>query len=402
MKAFKYICVGLFVTIILYACQKGNLATDYKDFLHGRENIYTGVVSKVIVQPGNLQIGLKWKASTDPSITKYVVYYNNKADSQIVNVSGRPDTIRTTIKGLAEYSYSFTIRSFDAKGNSSIPFEVNNAKVYGPIYSRNLINRGYDVSNPYELNSNGTLKLNFVKPDTINTKTMISYTNAAGKASTAILLAKDESIVLPSYKLQTEISYKSYYIPERTAIDTFEVANATMFPTVYSYLECDKSLFSAVSLPFDVFAEFDTSFGKLWDGSVGPKAYPEIFHSNLSTLPHHFTFDLGKVYSNLVRMEETGRTVEHNPLNFEVWGIDDLSGANITVPGTDAGWATQMTAKGWTLLKDCVRTDDGVSPMRFELNSNPPPVRYIRIRVKSTFSGQNYSNISEITFWNKE
>jgi hypothetical protein len=402
MKNLKYIGLGLVITGMLYACSKDDLATDYKNFLNGKENIYTGAVSNVVVQPGNLEIGLKWKASTDPNITRYVVYYNNRVDSQIVTLTGKPDTIRTVVKGLAEYTYSFTIYSYDAKGNRSIPFEVNNAKVYGPIYAANLLNRGYNVAAPYVLNNNGTLQLNFIKPDTINIRTVIKYTNAAGVASTASLLPTANSILLPSYKASTPITYRSYYIPERTAIDTFEVASEDTFPTVYSYVACDKSLFKVVSLPFDVHADFGTSLEKLWDGSVGPQGYPNIFHSNESQLPHHFSLDLGRTYSNLGRIEETGRDGNHNPLTFEVWGIADLNGADITVSGADPAWRGQMIAKGWTLLKDCIRTDDGKEAMQFEFVADPPPIRYIRIRVKSTATGQNYSNISELTFWNKQ
>jgi len=402
MKNLKYIGLGLAITGMLYACSKEDLATDYKDFLNGKENIYTGAVSKVVVQPGNLEIGLKWKASTDPNITKYVVYYNNRVDSQIVTLTGKPDTIRTVIKGLAEYTYSFTIYSYDAKGNRSIPFEVNNAKVYGPIYAANLLNRGYNAAAPYVLNNDGTLQLNFIKPDTINIRTVIKYINAGGVASTASLLPAESSILLPSYKASTAITYRSYYIPERTAIDTFAVATEDTFPTVYSYIACDKSLFKVVALPFDVHADFGTSLEKLWDGSVGPQGYPNIFHSNESQLPHHFTLDLGRTYDNLGRIEETGRDGNHNPLTFEVWGIADLNNADITVSGADPAWRGQMIAKGWTLLKDCTRTDDGKQAMKFDFVADPPPIRYIRIRVKTTATGENYSNISELTFWNKQ
>jgi hypothetical protein len=402
MKDLKYVWVCLFVIGLLYACSKDNLATDYKDFLEGRENIYTGAVSKVTLQPGNLKIGLKWKSSTDPNIVKYVVFYNNKLDSQIVEVTGKTDSISTVIKNLSEYTYSFTIYSYDAKGNRSIPFEINNAKVYGPIYAENLLNRNFDVANPYVFNSDGTLQLNFLRPDTINIRTEIKYTNASGVEQTAKLLPDDNAIVLPSYKSGTPITYKSYYIPERHAIDVFEVADYSAFPKVFSYVQCDKSLMKAVPLSFDVYADFGTSFDKLWDGSVGPQAYPNVFHSNDSQLPHHFTLDLGKVYAALGRIEETGRDSEHNPITFEVWGIADVSTADVTVPGTDPSWKDQMIAKGWTLLKDCKRTDDGKAAVKFDFISDPPPVRYVRIRVKSNASGQNYSNISELTFWNKQ
>src|SRR5882762_6234921 len=145
MKKLIYILLGCLLLATWYGCQKDNHATDYKKFYNGHEIVYTGAVGAAIIQPGNLELGLKWKASSDPSIVKYVVYYNNGVDSQIINVANKIDTIRTVIKGLAEYTYSFTIYSYDAKGNKSIPYEVNNAKVYGPFYIATLLNRAYNA-----------------------------------------------------------------------------------------------------------------------------------------------------------------------------------------------------------------------------------------------------------------
>jgi hypothetical protein len=397
MKNIIYLVTGLLLMSLYYGC-KDTLSTDYKNYYQGHEIVYPGAVSGVIVQPGNLAIGLKWKASTDPSIVKYVIYYNNKADSQVVNLgTPKTDSIKTTIRGLAEYTYSFTIYSYDAKGNRSIPFEVNNAKVYGPLYSGGLLNRGYDATTPYVVNANGSVQLNFITPDTINIKTVIFYTNAAGVASTATILPNQTSVTLPTYKSATPITYKSYYIPERTAIDTFAVTNVSTFIQVFTYTKCDKSLFAAVALPFDAYADFGTTMNALWDGTVAPQDYPNVFHTNNNPLPLTFTFDLGKTYNGMARIEETGRISDHNPTDFEVWGTNNITNAAPTVAGTDPTWAAQMTSMGWTLLNDCIRTDNGVILMSFDLIANPPPIRYIRIRVKKNASGQPYANISEIT-----
>jgi hypothetical protein len=406
MKKLIHILLGCLL-VAGFGCRKNNYATDYKDFYDGHEIVYTGAVGFAVVQPGNLELGLKWKASPDPSITRYVVYYNNGADSQVVNITGKQDTIRTVIKNLAEYTYSFTIYSYDAKGNKSIPYEVNNAKVYGPLYAATLLNRGYDAVTPYVLNDNGSLTLNFITPDTINIKTVINYTNGAGLAAATVLKPDQSAITLPSYKAGTEIKYKSYYIPQRTSIDTFAVAQFDVFPKIYTYVECDKSLFKDdASLPNDVYAAYGTSLSKLWDGSAGPQAYPNIFHTDEDHgIPHTFTFDMGKVYNNLARLEETGRDGYHNPADFEVWGIADITNAATTLQANNSGWKAEMISKGWTLLKECVRSDDGNNPVRFDLNSNPPAVRYIRIRVVKTvdFAGNpKGSNWGELTFWNKQ
>ena len=98
-------------------------------------------------------------------------------------------------------------------------------------------------------------------------------------------------------------------------------------------------------------------------------------------------------------MEETGRNCCNNPDQFEIWGIADISNAQTSASPRDGGWAAEMVAKGWKLLKDVKRTDDGQQALKVSLDAGSP-VRYIRVRIKHVTSGDsNYSNISEMTFW---
>lgn len=402
MNHLKYISCGFFVFLLFYSCKKKDM--EFREFFDNREIVYTGAVGDVTNGPGNLRVSLKWKASTDPSITKYVVYWNNKLDSQVVSIQGKTDSISAVITGLQEYVYSFSIYSFDNKGNKSIPKEANNVKVYGPVYVSTLLNRPVNSERPYLNYQPNSVILNFNAPDTINVNTVIRYTNTAGAVVEKVLLPQSQSITLQDYQMGSAIQYKSSYIPVRGAMDVFAVNNYSTFPAYeYKDVKCDKSLFAEVRLPGDVGVyESQTSISKLWDGSEGPQGYPNIFHSDGSYIAHVLTFDLGKSYSRLSKIEETGRNCCNNPDEFEVWGINDITGAATTLRADDAGWKNEAIAKGWVLLKEIKRTDDGANAMRFDLISNPPPVRYIRIRVLHTTTGSSYSNMSELTFWNFE
>jgi len=405
MKNIYNICYLLMLSLAFSAgCTKDD--TEFKDFLKDGENIYPGKVSVIVPQPGNLRVGLVWPVSPDPSITKYVIYWNNKKDSMTVDGVGHAagDSVRVVIPGLEEYTYSFVVQSMDAQGHKSVPFEINNVRVYGALYQSGLLNRPYNAANPSALSDEGDLTLNFNTPDTININTIVRYTNNAGVLTEKILLPKDSTITLPDYKAGTAVTYRSSYIPGKGALDVFQVTDFSTFPDyVYKDVACDKSLFRQVQLPNDVYADFGTSMAKLWDGSVGPQEYPDVFHSNGVTMPHHFTFDLGRSYRKLSFIEETGRQQAHNPVEFEVWGINDITNAATTLASNDAGWAAESVAKGWTLLANVARTDDGRNLQRFKLMDNPPSVRYIRIRVKRVASGDSsYSNISEITLFNNQ
>ncbi|TCC98584.1 hypothetical protein FBD94_01385 [Pedobacter hiemivivus] len=396
------IFIGLFLLVIAAGCEKQQ--TDFRDFLDGHEVTYTGSAGEVLSRAGNLRTQLKWKSSADPSIIKYVIYWNNKVDSQVVAINGKTDSVFVTIPNLQEFVYSFTIYSYDAKGNKSVPKVVNGVKIYGPIYKAGLLNRAYNADVPYVTMENGNVELNFNKPDTVNVTTKVKYTNTANIIKEVDLAPADNILKLTDYKPGTEVTYRSSYKPTSGALDVFTTSDYSVFPQMLLF-PCDKSLFREHPLPNDVGTyESGTSVSKLWDRSVGPQGYPNIFHSNGSGgMPHTLTFDLGKVYPNLAQVEETGRDCCNNPDSFEIWGIADITNAATTLPANNGGWKDESIAKGWTLLKEVTRTDDGKNAYKTNLVSNPPPVRYIRIRIKHvTTNDGNYSNMSEITFWNKQ
>lgn len=405
MKIISGILIIFLLACSMIGCDKN--ADDFKSFLDNKEIIYPAKVSKINTRTGNLKVSFSWNPSPDPAITRYIIYWNNKRDSMIIPATSHlsTDTVRALITSLNEYAYAFTVYSYDAAGNKSVPFEINNVKVYGPIYQSGLLNRPYNAGNPYLVTGSSNLTLNFLAADTINISTGIKYTSTADVVKEVFLAPGSTSITMPDYKLGTPVLYRSSYIPVSNSLDTFYVARYDTFPKIFSIVECNKGLFSELNLRNDVgIYQSDTRVSRLWDGTTTPQGYPDIFHSDGNTpMPHHLSFDLGQVYTNLSQMEETGRNCCNNPDNFEVWGIADLTGAETTLPGNDPGWKAESIAKGWTLLKEVVRTDNGQAPLKVDLINNPPPVRYIRIRIKHvTTNDGSYSNISELSFWNKQ
>ncbi|GEP97594.1 DUF4998 domain-containing protein [Chitinophaga cymbidii] len=383
---------------------------DFREFLEDRELTYPGAITQTFTQPGNLRLGIGWSPSPDPSVTKYKVYWNNYRDSVEVPASTHSpsDTISTIITGLQEYTYSFFVYSFDEKGNRSIPVEIQNARVYGNTYQNSLMNRPINLTEPYKLlNDDGNeIMLNFLPADSTNTITYIRYTSITDEQKEVALPPDQQAITLNDYKYGTKVAYHSYYTPGRLALDTFPVTLVDTFPPIaFGIVKCDKSLFREISLPYDVGPlEGQTSVARLWDGSTSPQGYPNIFHSNGDNpLPHHFTFDMGKAYDSLRTMEVIGRDCCHNPVEYEVWGIADVSNAATTVPGNDPGWKDDAIAKGWILLKEVNRTDDGKGPYTLDFSTETPQVRYIRIRVKRVASNESaYSNLTELTIGYKK
>src|SRR5882757_2081366 len=154
----NYIKTWITLALIIQVLGCSRKPTDYRSFLEGGEIVYPGLISNPAVLPGNGRLMITWHPSPDPSVTKYVVYWNNKADSLIVNATSHnpADTVKCIIGSLAEYAYTFFIYSYDASGNKSVVTEIDNARVYGPVYQAGLHNRPYNAGTPPVVNANGS------------------------------------------------------------------------------------------------------------------------------------------------------------------------------------------------------------------------------------------------------
>lgn len=379
------------------SCEKK--PTDYRKFLDEQEIVYPGLPHNIQVSPGDNRLLLSMIQSSDPTIARYVIYWNNQKDSVMVNVNPNnpSDTLDVFIDNLPEGAYSFVIYSFDDKNNRSIPISIENVDVYGSQYQSRLLNRGITSVNY----SNDSLILTWSTADSTNINTELVYTDTLNHIKTVSLQPDQDSLFIIDWKLLSGVHYQSTYKPASGSIDSFTVLNADSVDLSGINFPIDKSDWTAMHLPNDA-ATYSaaTTLDWLWDGHAA--GYPQIYHTHGDALPHTFTFDLGKEYRRLIQMEEWGRTDCSctNPTDFEVWGIADTAGAVTTLPATDPGWKSEAIAKGWALLSEVVRNDDGINGIKVNLMDNPPAVRYIRIRVlHTTNETKKYSHMSEISFW---
>jgi len=340
-----------------------------------------------------------------PNLDSYLIKWNQGRDSLFYKLDRSADlvdTIRILLdQHIAEGATTFVIYSKDKQGNRSLPTEIT-ALGYGDGYRSLLSNRRLNTAKPYSADWDGQLVLHFNTPDTINIRTDITYTTKSGGINKVELAPNSSDARLPSYRSGTKIFIQSSYVPHRLAIDTFTVMRPDSI--VVNSIKMDKGLYKAVSLvndakPYDA----STTLDKLWNGNTSPSDYPNIFHTDGATmLPHHFTLDLGKGYEFISDIELIGRSSNHNPVEVEVWGTDNIQNAATSLPGNDSGWTDESKAKGWHMLGKLTRTDSGNTPMKFALQKAPKSIRYVRLRILKVSSGStNYSNLSEVSFWHE-
>ncbi|OOQ58754.1 DUF4998 domain-containing protein [Mucilaginibacter pedocola] len=232
MKNIFRVIVFLMLFAAVAGCRKYN--DDYKTFLDGHEITYPGLAGGFGYRAGNLRAVLVWHPSPDPSIKNYVIAWNNGKDSLTVEATSHSpaDSMVVSIPNLKEYVYGFRMVAHDNSGGTSVGQELNNVRVYGPVYQSTLLNRGYDLAHPYTLKADGSVDLNFVKPDSGNVSTTIEYTTNASGAKTVVLPAASNTANLPDFKFGTEVKYQSAYKPTRNAADQFNTLTKATYPTV--------------------------------------------------------------------------------------------------------------------------------------------------------------------------
>src|SRR3546814_644030 len=108
------------------------------------EGIYTGVVDSLKALSGYEKVRFDWEISADPRVNKTVVYWNQRADSVVIDVnrtqSGRM-SLSYDLENLAEGTYTFEFITRDNQGHFSMPTELV-VDVYGEFYIQSLRNRG--------------------------------------------------------------------------------------------------------------------------------------------------------------------------------------------------------------------------------------------------------------------
>lgn len=383
------------VIILLFAagCHKWD---DYKKYQTGGELTYPGKGDTVIINSGDRRIQIDWKLSTDPAVVRYKLYWNDQADSLQGEIpeSAIGNTFSITVEDLTEGNYNFTLYAVNAAGDLSAP-SVFSGRVYGDSYRSSLLNRPLSEIRY----AGGDLILTWGNPDTVNISTQIQYTTITSETEVLVLDPDSSETVITNWKLGTPLYYQSYYKPNSAAIDTFATMGSDS--VIVENILVDKSTWKKAPMPTDVDTDaYGSDLSYIWDGSPG--GFPQVYHSASGTMPQHFTFDMGAVYSDLTAFSEAGRSdcACHNPDHFQVWGIADTTGAATALPSDDAGWEAESVAKGWTLLTTVTRTDDGIAPFKVELPAGLPPVRFIRIRVLHTVDDHtSESHMSEVSFW---
>lgn len=402
MKYLYEIGLMICMTVAGVACS-GQLDT-IQEYLDAGETIYAAKMDSIDVRAGRNRVEITGVLKYGMDTEKCLIKWLPDNDSLVVSVKrvNPVDTFRIFIENLREGTYDFEVVTFNKNGERSISTRKG-GKVYGERYASSL--RGRSLVKTEVKEDNLLLTLSPEMSEAVSTK--VHYRKYTGEETEQLVVKGSNVLEIRDWTPRGTCEIKTFYIPEMNAVDTFFVSTTGIFPE--RIIEMSKSHFKELIQDNDIRLNvWGGSLSKAWDGDYANYNYAHSDNTNPVAFPAWFTFDLGEE-ALLKRFDLY--SIVRDDLNFgggnlkkwEIWG-------RVDEPANDS-W------EGWTQLMTCNAYKPSGRPLgentpedvayiqqgeKFEFPDNIPEVRYIRVKVLDTWSGQGYVHFSEFSFYKSE
>ncbi|RXG13507.1 putative protein DUF5013 [Leeuwenhoekiella aestuarii] len=230
-----FLVLGLFI----WSCSDED---EYLKYTEGGEVSYTGKIDSLKVYSGRDRVRIKGLIIADPKVTEVRIYWNIKKDSVVLPITRGEgiDTVSVIIDNLPENVYNFEVRTFDSKNNPSIAVFAP-AEVYGDRYQNSLFNRPV-ISNNLIRDS---LTVNYASMDLTTgvIGTEILYTSNEDEQKTIFIPIENEAGIVEDFKPKSIYKYRTLFLPEEKALDTFYTEYVDFKPV-------PKPILANASIPF--------------------------------------------------------------------------------------------------------------------------------------------------------
>lgn len=355
------LCLG--VALILPGC--GEMDDTYQQYIKDGETIYAGSLDSVRLRSGEGRL-LLYGLISDPMVSMVKVFYNNRNDSIAIPVERvhKVDTVRLNITGLEEGSYSFDIFTYDDEGNSSV---IVNA--IGTVYGENYQNTLLTTPVRNALFNDGKVTIDWGGADPSALGSEIIYKSGEEDEETVYIPSGTESSTLNDYPEKVPFRYRTFYLPEPDALDTF----STEFQQVAvkgKPVEYPKEGWTATANAYD-----EPSGRGPWN-AIDNDSH-SVWHMTKASgfdYPHHITVDMGT--ENLV----FGLSfMQRSPLDGPIQDIE------IQISNDNVNWNTM----GEYVLA-------AITENQFIDFPQPETFRYFRVICKSDGKNSRFTALAEV------
>ena len=245
-----------FAVSVLFFTSCDDFMDVHKEYIEGGEIIYAPKPDSVNFIAGEGRILFNCRTYNAPNVRSVDVYWNDRLDSLIIPVelSTGYDSISVILDNMEEKSYTFNIQTTDNFGHKSL-FVTSFGTSYGDTYRATLNDRG--IKSLSLSDKEGTIEWYSAPLHLVRNE--IRYIKNDGSQTTVKIPSIDNLAKLPDVKPGSTFEYRSLYIPEEVAIDTFATAwkeYETPFPTEYKH---DRSSWEGLSVSDVSTSEGDSS-----------------------------------------------------------------------------------------------------------------------------------------------
>jgi hypothetical protein len=168
---------------------------------------YPAKADSAVVLSGYKQVVIQWLAGADPSVVSARISWNSNTGDTLISIPPEADTIRCRIP-LEEGLYVFEIRTFDAKGNISVPVEISGRSV-GDNFISGLNNRS--MESVYYADEDGTVTITWGNAPNYAVGCQLSYTATDNSTKSVMAPVSENVTVISDWK--SGLSYYTLFSP---------------------------------------------------------------------------------------------------------------------------------------------------------------------------------------------
>lgn len=373
-KIYKNLIIGSFLFGGMLACTPMD---DYKRFIGDGEISYTGRIDSVKVYSGKERVMIEGLLISDPKVCGCLIFWNNKKDSLDVPVvrTEKVDTFRHIVN-LPENLYNFELYTYDRFNNRSVPV-YKSGHSYGNNFVSRLTNRPLSGS---PVSSDQGLTVSFLPVDkTLGPiYTVVNYINNEEKEDTVHIAIDQETCSIKDYKLGSNFSHYTMYVPDTLCIDTF---STIVEKNIKPLTKISKKEWEI--LDFDTQEEIGEQGGKYgWAWQIIDDDITTYWHACHTCnprppFPHWISFDMKETHK-VSSFELTPRQDGGDPFkDFEILG--------------------SMDGIYWTKCGEFTLQNNR-STQRFSFDT-PTEMRYVQLYMKNDYRNEPYTFLAEISLF---
>jgi hypothetical protein len=269
-KYISVLAIGMFL-LPLSSCE--DFMDIHKEYVEDGETIYAPKLDAITFIAGEGRILFQGLLINSPNVKTVTVSWNDGNNSHPITVpSSSNDTvlIEEFLPNMEEGTYTFEVRTTDSKGHQSLK-QSDVGTSYGALFRSTLSQRYVEIKvNDHQL-SQALISGGITTNELVGTE--VRYT-ATGNTQKVVWLSPDVSIdTIKDLDDLSSLEYRSLYLPEETARDTFKLDWEPITPL---------AVYTAWTVAAYSTAQSTTPAARIIDGNL---TLTSLWHSQWSGAP---------------------------------------------------------------------------------------------------------------------